>query len=779
MSNYIIIENNYYYLGDMHQILDSREFRDKKFECILTGLPDMEEIRNLSESKNRYLGWIKQVLVLLFSRIEDDGYVIFLQTDRKKDGEWIQKSNYISSIAQELGFKCMWDKIMLYREEGKIHLQRPSYGHILCFSKRGTPGTAFADVIDGFKRLYKNGTPIKPLVYICKYFLKPKGINHILDPFAGMGTVSLVCKRFNISSTNIEIDKNRYDEMIKRLSSINKLKLNNNLNIEIINRERKGKNVSNGIVESTRIVNIISRNPKRVRSEKSGNNQNPNPNENQLIRLNNQLIRLNTQENQLIRLNNQLISLNNEGLHNMQENREKLVVNPIEYINNLARNGNRLTVLSQNEVANYLENKLFTTFDEFYSSFSISNNKSLNKNEFSEKFLILYVPPISLAEIFRKMEIERNTDDIRYIERERIIDKFYNDFYINSRETNKRLFDSYLNINIPGDYWKYVDIYNSKNKILSVQKRDASKRIIRNIFYKELLEYTKISTTKSKKKSFLETWKDLFAKLELDGAYFAPSVIRSYLKGAPMSYFFQQYQPKASILNPYSIFYLLDYYFPTICPGTDVLYTPVLSWGSYALAYCNTENWNKYIAVDVMPTVVLKTKKLINLYNKKQKEFEIHQIPSEQFVDPKYISNVDLVLVCPPYYKMEIYRNAFYNNKSNNLNFQSIKKHDRYDRWIEDYWNATVKNCYKFLKDNGIFAFIIGNYKDYKTGKSYDLKNDLQRIFKDPKRWIYVDSMKMQKRKESIRGENQRNESTTGENRFEEMFIYRKINKLC
>jgi hypothetical protein len=211
-------EKNIFLLGDMQKILNNNEFQNKKFDCIITGVPDMDEIRALSKSKTKYYEWVNEILELLFDKVSDDGYIIFLQTDRKKNGEWIQKSNLISSLAYEYGFKCMWHKIMLYREPEKIHLQRPTYGHILCFSINGTPGKSFPDVIFADERLYKNGTPIQPLEYICK-FLKNKKIKHILDPFAGMGTIAMICNKYKISSTNIEINKKVFSKMLKNLEN--------------------------------------------------------------------------------------------------------------------------------------------------------------------------------------------------------------------------------------------------------------------------------------------------------------------------------------------------------------------------------------------------------------------------------------------------------------------------------------------------------------------------------------------------------------------------------
>jgi hypothetical protein len=446
----------------------------------------------------------------------------------------------------------------------------------------------------------------------------------------------------------------------------------------------------------------------------------------------------------------------------------KLSVLPIQ-INN---NNYRYTVLRQNEINNYIpfpiekHGGLYTYFDEFYATFSKSN-KTMNIDEFSNTFRILYSTPITLSNIFKQYEFYEKTNNIRYKNKDIIIQKFYNDFYINSRDTNRYFFNSYLLVNMPVDYWSYYEIFDREKKVLSVQKKDASKRIIRNIFYREILEYTKINTTMSNKKSFLEAWKDIFTKFELDCAYFSPSVIQLYLNGNRMHSFFQQFQPKASILNPYSIYWLLDFYFPQICPSTHTLFTPVLSWGSYALAFCHTTRWNNYIATDVMPSVIEKTKKIIFNFNFKHKNFDIYQSPSEKFTKVLYYDSVDLVLLCPPYYKMEIYRDPYYNNKANNLNLQSVKSHTNYHQWIVGYWNATVINCYKYLKNNGIFAFIIGNYVDFKTKMYYDLQSDLQNIFRQDAKWVFVDSIVLENRRSSLKKNRKKG--------AEIMYIYRKI----
>ena len=82
-----------------------------------------------------------------YQKLDPAGYAIFIQTDRKFEGEWIDKSFILSNIAFKHGFKLVWHKIVLHREVGRIDLHRPCYAHMLCYTRTGKPGAAFNDVI--------------------------------------------------------------------------------------------------------------------------------------------------------------------------------------------------------------------------------------------------------------------------------------------------------------------------------------------------------------------------------------------------------------------------------------------------------------------------------------------------------------------------------------------------------------------------------------------------------------------------------------------------------
>ena len=78
------------------------------------------------------------------------------------------------------------------------------------------------------------------------------------------------------------------------------------------------------------------------------------------------------------------------------------------------------------------------------------------------------------------------------------------------------------------------------------------------------------------------------------------------------------------------------------------------------------------------------------------------------------IKDVDLVIGCPPYFKLEIY------NDDNN---QCYNKFSEYNDWLEKYWKKTVENCLNVMKKEAKFILIIN-----KNFKKYMLKDDMLNI---------------------------------------------------
>lgn len=195
MSRKIIVADSLQWLKKLH---------DKSIPNILTGICDLDET---DMEMTGYLDFFNRVVQLIFNKVDPDGYVVFIQTDRKYQRQWIDKSFIISDIANRNGFKMAWHKIILHREVGRTDLHRPTYAHMLCYTVNGTTGSAFPDVLPVSSKLYKNGTPIlaaRSALEFIKQYNKVSSL--VLDPFVGQGTVPAIANALGMDSIGIDID---------------------------------------------------------------------------------------------------------------------------------------------------------------------------------------------------------------------------------------------------------------------------------------------------------------------------------------------------------------------------------------------------------------------------------------------------------------------------------------------------------------------------------------------------------------------------------------------
>jgi hypothetical protein len=187
-----------------------------------TGVPDFEE--TTMELMDDYIAFFKNTVKLIFEKLSLNGHCIFIQTDRKFEGQLIDKSYIITSVAKEMNLKLIWHKIVLQRDVGKIDLHRPTFSHMLCYSYTGRPGIAFTDVIPVSTKIYKNATPelaVDKCIQYLLQFLKDTGSkNVIVDPFTGRGTVGIYAIRHGFDFIGVDIDKVQCDITIENLKPI-------------------------------------------------------------------------------------------------------------------------------------------------------------------------------------------------------------------------------------------------------------------------------------------------------------------------------------------------------------------------------------------------------------------------------------------------------------------------------------------------------------------------------------------------------------------------------
>ncbi len=193
MSREIIVADSLQYLRGV-----------KSLPNVVTGLCDLDET---DMDMSQYLQFFKDIASLIFTKLDKVGYAIFIQTDRKYQGSWLDKSYMLSDIAFSHGCKMVWHKIALHREVGRTDLHRPCYAHMLCYTYTGKPGAAFNDVLPVSTKLYKNGTPLGAAEAAVNFIKNNNKKNTtIVDPFVGQGTVVAMANNYGLDAIGIDID---------------------------------------------------------------------------------------------------------------------------------------------------------------------------------------------------------------------------------------------------------------------------------------------------------------------------------------------------------------------------------------------------------------------------------------------------------------------------------------------------------------------------------------------------------------------------------------------
>jgi len=172
----------------------------------VTGIPDMDEV-NLP--LDEYIKFYEKTAKLIFSRLDKEkGYAIFIQTDRKINRSWFDKSYHLTKVAFECGLRLLFHKIVLDRGVGKINLHRPTYKHLVCYcwNPQLGPGAASTDVLDVSSKIYSNSTPLLAAQYAVGFMKKNAPDLILCDPFCGRGTIINCARDIGLQSIGIDID---------------------------------------------------------------------------------------------------------------------------------------------------------------------------------------------------------------------------------------------------------------------------------------------------------------------------------------------------------------------------------------------------------------------------------------------------------------------------------------------------------------------------------------------------------------------------------------------
>lgn len=138
------------------------------------------------------------------------------------------------------------------------------------------------------------------------------------------------------------------------------------------------------------------------------------------------------------------------------------------------------------------------------------------------------------------------------------------------------------------------------------------------------------------------------------------------------------------------------------CPKDGVIYDYSAGYGGRMLGALSSKNNYKYIAVEPNSDTyynLLQLGDLINKTTNRQDSFEIYKQGSEDFIPNQ---KIDFAFSCPPFFNLQTYSEQ---------PTQSIIKFPTYNDWLNSFVKDSIKNCYESLKDDGIYAVDLMNYR--------------------------------------------------------------------
>ncbi len=181
-------------------------------DSMFASMPDISEF-NLSLPE--WKSWFTQTAELILTKTADDGVAIFYQSDIKIEGAWVDKSFLCQTAAEKTGHILLWHKIICRAPAGAVTMGRPSYSHILCFSKnlRLDPGKSSADVLPEIgEKNWERGVGKNAALMIAKFLKDQTSTKVLINPFCGQGMVLAAVDALGIDCIGIERSPKRAEK---------------------------------------------------------------------------------------------------------------------------------------------------------------------------------------------------------------------------------------------------------------------------------------------------------------------------------------------------------------------------------------------------------------------------------------------------------------------------------------------------------------------------------------------------------------------------------------
>lgn len=171
----------------------------------VASMPDFSEFPGLTLTQ--WKEWFIEAAHLIMSRCPDEGVSVFYQSDIKHEGVWIDKAYLCQKAAEKLGIDLIWHKIICRAPIGVATFGRPSYSHILCFSKRLRPSLSMstADVLPQVgDKTWQRGMGLEASLMVAKFIAEQTKTKTVINPFCGQGSMLAAANQLGLNAIGIE-----------------------------------------------------------------------------------------------------------------------------------------------------------------------------------------------------------------------------------------------------------------------------------------------------------------------------------------------------------------------------------------------------------------------------------------------------------------------------------------------------------------------------------------------------------------------------------------------
>jgi len=178
----------------------------------VASLPDISEFHGYT--LERYRDWFLDTAKLVLSVCPDDGVTLFFQSDIKLDGVWVDKGYLCQKAAESLGHAELFHKILCRFAPGTRTFGRPSYSHLLAFSKNIKADTSRStpDVVpDIGEKVWERGMGLEACLIAGEFIQTQTAMRTVVNPFCGQGSMLAVANALGMNAIGIERSPKRVE----------------------------------------------------------------------------------------------------------------------------------------------------------------------------------------------------------------------------------------------------------------------------------------------------------------------------------------------------------------------------------------------------------------------------------------------------------------------------------------------------------------------------------------------------------------------------------------